>query len=78
MLTDEQADLMIMRLYRQGVINVQRIAGVMNAWDNPPHDWGDKTAWRLFNAATHALEGTVAENPAATGDLHTVMDGLCN
>ncbi len=76
-MTDEQADLMIMRLYREGVINVQRIAGVMNAWDNPPHDWGDKTAWRLFNAATHALEGFVAESPEVTANLHQVIDGVC-
>lgn len=26
-------------------------------WERPAHDWGDRTAWRLFNAATFALTG---------------------
>jgi len=43
----------------------------------PPHDWGDETAWRLFNATTFALTGRVAENPAATRQLHDVIDGVC-
>lgn len=76
-LTDEWADHIIMALYRKGVINVQRIAQVAQQWDEPEHDWGDKTAWRLFNAATFALNGRVAENPTVTRDLHNVIDGVC-
>lgn len=76
-LTDDQADLLIMQLYRQGVINVQRIANVMLAWDEPPHDWGDRTAWRMFNATTFVLNGRVAEDPTVTGKLHQVIDGCC-
>lgn len=76
-LEDRQADQAIMQLYRRGVINLTRIAEVMNAYDSPPHDWGDKTAWRLFNATTFALSGRVAENPAVTRQLHEVIDGVC-
>lgn len=76
-LSDEMADHLIMEMYRRGVINVQRIANVMSEWENPTHDWGDKTAWRLFNAGTFALTGRVAENPQATRDLHQVIDGVC-
>ena len=77
-LTDTAADSAIMQLYRQGVINVQRIATVANAWDEPPHDWGDRTAWRLFNVVTFALAGRVAEDPGVTGKLHDVIDGICH
>lgn len=67
----------IMQLYKAGVINVQRIADVLEAYETPPHDWGEPTAWRLFNAATFALTGRVAENPLATTQLHQVIDGVC-
>ena len=76
-LPDELADQSIMQMYRQGVINVTRIAEVLKAYEEPPHDWGDKTPWRLFNAATFTLTGRVAENPAATRQLHDVIDGVC-
>ena len=76
-LPDELADQSIMQMYRQGVINVTRIAEVLKAYEEPPHDWGDKTPWRLFNAATFALTGKVAENPSTTRQLHDVIDGVC-
>ena len=76
-LPDSIADQAIMTLYREGVINVTRIADVLRAYEEPPHDWGDKTPWRLFNATTFALVGRVAENPTATQRLHEVIDGVC-
>lgn len=76
-LPDDRADQAIMAMYRRGIVNVTRIAEVVNAFDEPPHDWGDKTPWRLFNAATFALSGKVAENPTLTRDLHAVIDGVC-
>lgn len=76
-LPDELADQGIMAMYRQGVVNLTRIGAVLTAFEKPTHDWGDKTPWRLFNAATFALTGRVAENPAATRRLHEVIDGVC-
>lgn len=67
----------IVRLYKRGVIGLQRIDDVLTAYDTPPFDWGGETAWRLFNAVTFALTGRVAENPTVTRDLHAVIDGLC-
>jgi len=67
----------IMQMYRKGVINLTRIGDVVDAYDNPPHDWGDHSPWRLFNAATFALTGKVAENPNGTKVLHDVIDGIC-
>jgi hypothetical protein len=76
-LTDEVADHAILTMHRQGVIGVQAVGHVMKAFDEPPHDWGDRTAWRLFNAATYALEGKVAEKPDLTKRLHQVIDAVC-
>ena len=76
-LPDAVADQAIMTLYREGVINVTRIADVLQAYEEPPHDWGSKTPWRLFNATTYSLAGRVAENPTATRRLHEVIDGVC-
>lgn len=76
-LPDELADHAILSLYRQGVINIQRVPDVMDQWETPEHDWGDRTAWRLFNAATFSLTGRVAENPSVTTQLHRVIDGVC-
>jgi hypothetical protein len=59
------------------VINVTRIADVLAAYENPPFDWGEKTAWRMFNATTYAVRGRVAENPHSTERLHQVIDGYC-
>ncbi len=66
-----------MAMYRKGVINVQRIAEVERQWQEPEFDWGGKTAWRLFNAATFALGGKVVENAEATPKLHKIIDGVC-
>jgi hypothetical protein len=76
-LPDALADQGIMSMYRRGVINLTRIADVLEAYEEPPHDWGGKTPWRLFNAATFALTGKVAENPTITRQLHDVIDGVC-
>jgi hypothetical protein len=77
-LSDELADHVILELYRRSIINVQRIADVMNGWDNPPHEeWGERTAWRMFNSTTSALEGRIAEKPQITQQLHDVIDGVC-
>jgi hypothetical protein len=67
-----------MSLYREGVINVQRIADVAREWDTPSfEEFDERNAWRLFNAATYALTGRVVENPNATPRLHKVIDGIC-
>ena len=76
-ITDEAADHAILTMYRKDIIGVQRIVDVVEQWERPSHDWGDKTAWRLFNAATFALAGKVAERPDLTKQLHQVIDGVC-
>ncbi len=79
LLTDQAADHFIMRLYREGVIGVQKIADVAREWDTPSFDEfkQDRSAWRAFNAATFALTGQVAEKPRVTADLHRILDLTC-
>jgi hypothetical protein len=76
-LTAVMADHAIMTMYRESIINVQRIPEVFHQWDEPEHDWGDRTAYRLFNAATYALTGRVMENATITPRLHQVVDAVC-
>lgn len=75
-LTDTDVDHLIMQLYRRGAITVTKIADVLGHYENPPFDWGDRTAWRLFNAVTFALSGRVVENPTATTELHGILDAI--
>jgi hypothetical protein len=58
-------------------VNVQRIPDVLGQWENPAHNWEEKTGWRLFNGATYTLAGRIAENPGVTRQLHQVIDGVC-
>ena len=77
-LTPAAADHAIIEMYRQGVINVQRIPEVLKEWQEPTHEpWGGWTAWRMFNAATFALTGRTLERPDATPKLHKIIDSAC-
>jgi len=77
MLTDAVADQAIMGMYKEGVINLQRIPDVLAEWQEPTHDWKRGSAFHLFNAATFVLNGRIAENPTVTTRLHRVIDGVC-
>lgn len=77
-LSEAQANDAIMTMFRTGVINVQRIADVVEQWEHPAYlEWGERTAWRLFNATTHSLAGRIVENSEATPRLHRIIDGVC-
>jgi hypothetical protein len=77
-LTDQAADHAILRLYREGVINVQRIPDVLAQWEEPTFpDLDQRNVWRLFNSVTHSLHGRVMDNPKATPKLHQILDGVC-
>lgn len=71
---DETADHAILTMYRENIIGALRVVDVLRQWERPEHDWGGKTAWRLFNAATSTLAGS---EPARTRKLHDVIDGVC-
>ncbi len=46
----------IIEMLRINAISTMQVQRVVNEWDAPSHDHGQKTAWRLFNAATEALK----------------------
>jgi hypothetical protein len=72
------ADSAIMEMYRQGEINVQRIDDVYREWNETTFEGLEGlSAWRLFNAATHALNGKITENPMKTQKLHKIIDDIC-
>lgn len=77
-----RGDALIVEMYRRGIINVQRVAQVVDEWDKPSHDEFAQghTAWRLFNAATEALKPKGATNlmelPGRTRRLHGLLDEL--
>lgn len=78
MLTDEAADHAILDLYREGVLNIQRVPEVMREWATPSYpDLEAPSAWRLFNAVTLTLKGRVMDNPDATPKLHRIIDAVC-
>ncbi|MEJ8568858.1 hypothetical protein [Elongatibacter sediminis] len=75
----ELASHAMIEMFRQGVMNWTRIRDVQSEWHEPSFEgFEDYTAWRLFNAATRALEGTITENPQTTQKLHEVIDGVCS
>jgi hypothetical protein len=78
MLTDQQADHAVLNMYREGIVNLQRIPDVLKEWQERSfEEFNERNAWRLFNATTFALTGRVVENPNATPRLHKVIDRVC-
>lgn len=73
-----QADHAIMQMYRDGVINVTRIPDVLHEWNEPTfEEFSERNAWRLFNAVTFILTGSIVGNPRTTTALHNIIDGIC-
>ena len=78
LLTDAQADHAVLNMFRQGIVNIQRVPEVLHEWEEPSfEEFNERNAWRLFNAATFALTGRIIENANLTPRLHTVIDGVC-
>lgn len=74
-LCDRDADHMIINMVRQGVINTSRVEKVVNEWDEPSYDHGDRTIWRLFNAVTEAYKGmNIHELPTRAMGLQAMCD----
>lgn len=74
-LTKLRADHVIVEMVRRGALNTSRVQKVINEWDSPSHDFGGRTAWRLFNAATEALKGApLHDMPPRTIRLQSLLD----
>lgn len=69
------ADHIMIEMLRRGAINTSRIESVMKEWDEPSHDFGGRTIWRLHNATTEALKGAPLHDiPTRTMILHSLLD----
>jgi len=74
-LTGRQADHLIVEMLRRGAINTSRVEKVVQEWDEPSHDFGPRTAWRLHNATTEALKGVPMHDiPNRTIILNALLD----
>ncbi len=80
LLPPERADHAILDMFRNGVVNIQRIPEVLREWETPSFEEleaSGPTAWRLFNAVTFVLNGRVLGEPQNTQGLHRIIDGVC-
>lgn len=76
-LSDLRASQIICNMVRQNVINTSRVKKVIDEWDEPSHDFGGRTAWRLFNATTEALKGAPLHDiPPRTMGLQAMLDDI--
>lgn len=74
-LSTKQADHLIVEALRNGAINTSRVEKVVQEWDEPSHDFGPRTVWRLHNAVTEALKGAPLHDiPNRTMQLHAILD----
>ena len=77
---DNVANHIIVQMYKQGVINTQRMGKVIDEYYEPSHvehlnENGERTIWTLHNAATESLKGVgMASLPKRTIALTTLMD----
>lgn len=80
LLPPERADHAILDMFRNGVVNIQRIPEVLKEWETPSFEEleaSGPTAWRLFNAVTFVLNGRILGEPQNTQGLHRIIDGVC-
>lgn len=64
-LTDDQADSIILRSIESGVLGIRDLGRVLRHWRNPEHEaFKPRTAWSLLNAFTSALKSRCEKHPA--------------
>jgi hypothetical protein len=78
-LSEPMADHIVLQAYREGIINVTRIAEVVKEYTDPTFEEfkDQRTAWALLNSFTFVLTGKIVENPSVTTKLHKIIDGVC-
>jgi len=77
-LDDNRAERLIVDMYRSGYIMTQEVGKIINVYDSPSHEeYGQGTAWTLFNSATEAVKGKLGRLPKSTMGFHSILDGEC-
>jgi hypothetical protein len=78
--SDAQAHDLIIRAVDARVCPVTNVPNVLKEWRQPRHvefRENGKTAWRLFNAFSECLKGSLDYLPRRTQALHGLMDVAC-
>jgi hypothetical protein len=72
---DKSAHDLIVRAVDVGAATNRMIPWVLKEWREPSHqEFGDRTAWSLFNAFTEVLKGNLPDLPKRTECLHALFD----
>jgi hypothetical protein len=72
---DKSAHDLVVRAVDVGAATNRMIPAVLKEWREPRHpEFGDRTAWSLFNAFTEILKGNLPELPKRTEVLHGLFD----
>jgi len=74
-LKNKSAHDLIIRAVDVGAVTNRMIPSVLKEWREPSHpEFGDRSAWSLFNAFTEVLKGNLPELPKRTEVLHGLFD----
>jgi len=79
-LSDKDVHDLVVRLWDANAIGLLEIPKLIEEWREPRHPefvQENKTAWRLFNAATEVIKGDLWRLPTRTQVIHAVMDEAC-
>jgi hypothetical protein len=72
---DKAAHDLVIRATDIGACTNRMIPSVLKEWREPSYpEFGDRTAWSLFNAFTEVLKGNLPELPKRTEVLHGLFD----
>jgi hypothetical protein len=72
---EKAAHDLVIRATDVGACTNRMIPSVLKEWREPSYpEFGDRTAWSLFNAFTEVLKGNLVELPRRTEVLHGLFD----
>lgn len=72
---DKAAHDLVIRAVDVGACTNRMIPAVIKEWREPSYpEFGDRSAWSLFNAFTEVLKGNLPELPKRTEVLHCLFD----
>jgi len=72
---DKSAHDLVIRAVDVGACTNRMIPTVIKEWREPSYsEFGDRSAWSLFNAFTEVLKGNLPELPKRTEALHGLFD----
>lgn len=66
MLTEHEADSIILKAYEKGVLGARLLKPMIQEWREPSYEeFEPRNSWSLFNSFTHVLKGRQEDQPIA-------------